>query len=189
GPTSLSVSVGRVEQGREPLYRYHKISVSQDFLLQRGLLSLGASFEDQTTQSTSRADAKVVETRAAVLWQAPNGGLWRGTLVSRKTRSFLTTETFDEVQASASLTPSWRILGTVPTVTLGLGSKDFDDFILSFDGRRDRIASLGLSLRLDTISFMGFSPVLNISGTRTRSNIARYDIDEVKANLGLQSQF
>jgi hypothetical protein len=189
GPTAIAVSLGRVEQGKEPLYRSHKISASQDFLLRRGQMSLGVSFEDQETLSTSRADAEVVETRVALLWRAAKGGLWRWTLLNRHTRSFLTTETFQEVQASASLTPNWSVLGTVPTLTLGLGAKDYEDFILSFDGRRDRSASLGLSLRLDRISMMGFSPVLNLTGTRTRSNIARYDVDEFKANLGLQSQF
>jgi hypothetical protein len=190
GPTSVSVSLGLVESGREPWYRYRKVSVRQDFLLQRGQLGLGVSFEDQESQNTARADAKVVEASAALALQTAQGGIWRFSLQARETRSFLNSETFQEAYANASITPNWRVLGAVPTLTLGLGAKDFDDFIQSLDGRRDdRIASLGLSLRLDNVSVMGFSPVLNVTGTRTRSNIAQYDTKVVETTLGFQSQF
>jgi hypothetical protein len=189
GPTSVSVSLGRVDYGGKPLYSYRKVAANQDFRLRRGLLSIGASFEDQKTESNERLDAQVVETRAALALQTAQGGIWRWTLMGRKTQSLLSTEVFDEVQASASLTPSWSVLGAVPTLSIGLGTKDYDDFILSFDGRRDQSASLGLSLRLDRASVMGFAPVLNLTGTRTWSNIARYDMTVFTANLGLQSQF
>lgn len=190
GPTSISVSVGRVESGREPWYRYRKVSARQDFLLRRGQLGIGVSFEDQESQSTARADAKVVEASAAVALQTAQGNVWRFTLQARETRSFLDSETFQEAYASASVTPNWRVFGAVPTVTLGLGAKNFDDFVLDLEGQRDdRIASLGLSLRLDSVSVMGFSPVFNVTGTRTRSNVAQYDTEAVEASLGLHSQF
>jgi Surface lipoprotein assembly modifier len=189
GPTSVSASLGRVDHGGEPLYRYHRVVANQEFRWRRVLLSLGASYEDQETQSTERLDAKVVETRAAFSLKTAKGGLWRVTLMDRRTRSLLASDTFQEMQAGVSMTPSWRVYGVVPTLTLGLGAKDYDDFILSLDGRRDRSVSIGLSLTLDNVSVMGFSPVLNLSRTRTRSNVAQYDTKAVEVKLGLQSQF
>jgi hypothetical protein len=190
GPTSVAVSLGAVEDGRLPLYRFRKVAARQDFLLPRGQLAIGVSLEDQESQSRiRRADATVVELSTAVALQAAQGGIWRFTLQARETRSFLKTETYKEAYATAGFTPNWRVVGAVPTLTLGLGAKDFDVFILSLDGRDDRIASLSLSLELDRVSVMGFSPVFNLTGSRTRSNIAQYDVADFEASFGLESQF
>jgi len=189
GPTTLSLHLGRSDYGRAPLYRSVKLAMTQDYLLPKGLFSLGVSYEDQDSQSTARADAQIYDGKLAYASRAANGTLWKWTLGARKTFSPLRSDIFHDLQASLQISPAWRILGAAPTLSLGLGHKHYDNFILSFDGRRDQMASLGLGLTFENIAVMGFSPVLTLTSTRTQSNIARYETTETRATFGLQSRF
>lgn len=189
GLTTLSLHRGQIDYGGEPLYRYAKVAVAQDFRLGQGAMSIGFGLEDQVGQRIDRADAQVYDGRISYAQTDRNGALWRWTLSGRKTDSDLSTDSFDELQGGVSVSPAWRLLGTAPTFSLELGGKQFDEFVLSFDGRRDRFASLGASLLFEQVAVMGFSPVLTVSGTRTQSNIARYDTAEFRASLGFQSRF
>lgn len=189
GLTTLSLHLGQVEYGNEPLYRYSKVAAAQDFRVGQGTMSIAVGLEDQVSQTADRADAQVYDGRISYAQTDRNAALWRWTLSGRKTESSLSFDRFDEVRGSVSVSPAWRLLGTAPTFSLELGGKQYDEFVLSFDGRRDRFARLGASLVFEQVAVMGFSPVLTVSGTRTQSNIARYDTAEVRASLGFQSRF
>ncbi|MCU0904430.1 MAG: hypothetical protein MUE83_11215 [Tabrizicola sp.] len=189
GLTTLSLHLGQVEYGKEPLYRYSRVTAAQDFRFGQGAMSIGFGLEDQVSQSPDRADALIHDGRISYAYEGSKGAQWRWTLTGRKTNSSQSFDSFDEVQGGVSVSPAWRLFGTAPTFSLDLGGKHYDEFVLSFDGRRDRFVRLGASLVFEQVAVMGFSPVLTVSGTRTRSNVERYDTAEVRASLGFQSRF
>jgi hypothetical protein len=189
GQTTLTLHLGRTDFGGAPLYGFAKATATQDFALGQGVMSVALGLEDQDSRSADRADARLYDGRISYASFDSRGALWRWTLGGRRTDSASRFDTFDEVQGSVSVSPTWRVLGAAPTLSLDLGGKSYDDFILSLDGRRDRFARLGVSLMFEQVAVMGFSPVLTVTGTRTQSNVARYDTTEVRASLGFQSRF
>lgn len=189
GPTIVSLHRGRVDYGLAPLYSYHKLAAAQTYLLGQGRqLSLSVGYEDQDSQSASRADAQLFDGKA-VLTLPQGQNLWQVSLGARKNASRLATDTYVETNFGLNFVPSWRFAGAQPRFSMGLGRKSYDEFILSLDGRRDALASLGVSLLYDRLAVLGFSPVVSITGIRTQSNVARYDTREVKASVTLQSRF
>jgi hypothetical protein len=189
GLTTLSLHLGRVEFGQAPLYRYSRVAAVQDLRFGPGALSIGVGYEDQVSQTADRSDALLYDGRVSYAQFDRSGALWRWTLSGRKTDSSQRLDRFDEMQGSVSVSPNWRLLGTAPTLWVDVGGKRYSEFVLSFDGRRDEFARLGVALVFEEAAVMGFSPVLTVTGTQTRSNIARYDTSEIRAGLGIQSRF
>lgn len=56
-------------------------------------------------------------------------------------------------------------------------------------GRQDKRLSLSMTLDLPKISYMGFSPSINLVASQTKSNIALFTAEEFGINLGFKSNF
>ncbi len=56
-------------------------------------------------------------------------------------------------------------------------------------GRRDHRAALNLSLEFENVQYMGFSPVLGLKASRTRSNVALYETRDLGLQFGFNSAF
>lgn len=187
---TFELHLGRVSYGGDPLYAYQKISLGHEVpLSMRQRLVLMGSAEWQHSNSTARADAKVIDVSATYQTSRSDGTQWTLTAAARSNASDLQTDTFNDVTLSATYGPAWQMLRAKPVFSVSFGHKTYDEFILSLDGRRDSYGSLGLSLMFQDIAWFGFSPVLSLSQRRTLSNVARYDTAEMRVNLALQSRF
>ncbi|MDZ7906657.1 MAG: hypothetical protein U5N55_13505 [Cypionkella sp.] len=176
--------------GQSPLYDYTKIIATQNFAFgQTKTLAMTGVYEDQTSQSTTRADAQVFDIIANFQMETANDALWTWSITARKNASQLVTDTFYDTGLQASYSPPWHIIHVKPTFSAGIGYKSYDDFILSLDGRRDRYSWAGLGMVFDKVSAFGFSPEVQLTHKRTRSNVARYDTSELKIAVGVKSQF
>ena len=56
---------------------------------------------------------------------------------------------------------------------------------------RDRDEGVGaeLSLAFEKVDYMGFIPVVTLSGSRTRSNISLYDSQSLGVGFSIRSKF
>jgi hypothetical protein len=57
------------------------------------------------------------------------------------------------------------------------------------DGREDREFSADLDIYFDRIAYMGFVPVITLSGSKTTSNISRFESDSLGISIGFNSAF
>ncbi len=190
GLATVSAHLGRVEYGRAPFYRYHRLTVGQQVDLSARLRAgWQISREIQSTQSTQRTDAQVTDFKMTLSKHSQSGGQWTLALAQRRTLSPIASDTFTDSNLAAGFTAGRALFGVKPTLSITLGQKSYDDYILSFDGRRDRYASASLSLLFEDAAIFGFSPIMTLSATRTLSNVARFDTAEARASFGLQSRF
>ncbi|MCB5409919.1 surface lipoprotein assembly modifier [Pseudogemmobacter faecipullorum] len=95
---------------------------------------------------------------------------------------------------AASLRLGWRRARPVAGLGLeawaGLEGRDYPDSPWRPDGgRQDLRASLDVTLELQKISWMGFSPLLNLSASRARSNAKLYESQSFGLELGFRSAF
>jgi len=108
---------------------------------------------------------------------------------SRYNDAELETNTYTQQLVTINYDLAQPVIGTRLSVSMGLGAKTYDEFSVSLDGRRDRYVSLGISAGFEDISYFGFSPILSVSATQTKSNVDQFSILEVTGRLGIQSNF
>ena len=190
GPTGVSVNAGQVWYGGDPVWRYHRVSLSQSFAIgQAASVVLQAGIEDQTGLVASQPDAEVYDVEARYARSLGNRDVVRLTLRSRYHNATVATNTYRDHSATLGYEFAKPVLGSQLSLSLGVGRKSYHEFSLSLDGRRDRYASLGATVVFPQVSYLGFSPSWSMTATRTKSNVARFETRQVTGRLGLQSQF
>ncbi|MEP2029284.1 MAG: hypothetical protein ABJI96_11340 [Paracoccaceae bacterium] len=190
GPSGISLRTGQVRYGREPYWRYNKLTLSQNFPVgQIATATVLASVEDQTSLINIYPDTTVYELRGNYAQGLPNQDILRLSLLSRYNKAAFETNTFTEQGAALSYELAKPVLGSRLSVSFGIGMKNYDEFSLSLDGRRDRYVSLGATAVFEQISYFGFSPSWSIFATKTKSNVTRFSTEEITARLGLRSNF
>ncbi len=79
------------------------------------------------------------------------------------------------------------------SLSAGFEETTYPDYHILFfpveGGRRDRQTSAKLDLRIDKMTYMGFAPVVSIATEKTRSNVSRFETEELSVSLGLRSAF
>lgn len=190
GPTGISLRTGQVRYGREPYWRYNKLTLSQNFPVgQIATATVLASVEDQTSLINAYPDTTIYELRGNYAQGLPNQDILRLSLLSRYNKAAFETNTFTEQGAFLSYELAKPVLGSRLSVSLGIGMKNYDEFSLSLDGRRDRYFSIGATAVFEQISYFGFSPSWSIFATKTKSNVTRFSTEEISGTFGIESNF
>ena len=96
---------------------------------------------------------------------------------------------FDEYRMGVGLALDQPILGTKLSGALEIGTRDFDEFTTTLDGRRDRFATLIANATFTQISYFGFSPGLALTATRTESSAEENTSSTVQLLFGIESSF
>lgn len=123
----------------------------------------------------------------------PGGSTLRARLTLQS--SDLTGTTRDSRGASARL--DWRPAEPLGPVSLSLGLMasfaDHPDYQVGFiavpGGRQDRALGAEMRLSLDRLDYAGFVPTLDLGVQRTRSNVSRFETEDVSLGLGIRSAF
>lgn len=190
GPTGISLRVGQVRYGGDPFWRYNKLSLSQNFPVgQTASATVLASVEHQTSLNETYPDTTIYEVRGNYAKRLANRDILRLTLKSRYNKAAFETNTFTEQSAVLSYELARPVFGTRLSVAFGVGAKNYDEFSLSLDGRRDQYVNLEATAVFEQISYFGFSPSWSLYATRTKSNVARFSTDEITGRFGVQSNF
>ncbi len=190
GPTTGSFHLGKTWYGGDPLRRYTRLAVSQDFVLgQNAALTVGGFVEDQIALSNAQTNTQIYNLQGTYAQRLQNQDIVRVTLQSRYNDAAVDAFTYTDSRFIIDYERAQRIWDTKLTFSVGLGYKDYDTYSLSLNGRRDRSVSVGATAVFENMSYYGFSPSLNITASQTQSNVARFTSNGVQARFGFESNF
>jgi len=190
GASGISVLAGQNWYGGDPLWRYYRLSLSQDFPINAdSAVTLRGFVEQETALTDSNSDTNLYDLDATYGRRLGNSDVMRISLGGRLADAKADDSDYKSLRGTLSYSFDQPIFDTRLSLSLGLASKDYNSFSLSLDGRRDRSVSLGATAVFDRISYLGFSPSLTVSATSTQSNVSRYSTDQLSARFAIQSNF
>ncbi len=96
---------------------------------------------------------------------------------------------YREIGLRAELTLAEPIAGATFQMGLWARNRDYDISPHSPAGRQEDRVQADLTLIFDKIDYYGFNPTMQLSASRTDSNIALYDANRVGLNFGIRSAF
>ena len=190
GPTYGSLALGQVWYGGDRLWQHARVSLGQTvFLGQNASASLEGSVEFQKSQDPIQPDATLHELRAGYARRLANQDTVRIGLGYRWTDADLETYTHTNPYATLDYSLARPVLGSRLAFSLLYGTREYDVFSLSLDGRRDTYVRASASALFEQISYFGFSPSVTISAGRQDSNVSRFSTKDLQMSLGFQSTF
>jgi len=190
GPTRLGVHAGKVWFGGDPLWDYTKLSFGQSIPDgDRDILNLWLSAEDRTARNPIISDTQVLHFSAVHQHSLQSNDVIAVTLSGLSHYAAFETDTYTDYWGNIEYRFHQPMLGTRLSVSAGIGYKNYEEFTLSLDGRRDRYASLGGTVVFDDVTYFGFAPTLTVTATRTESNVTQFTTSQLQARVGIQSTF
>ncbi|MEE2944484.1 MAG: hypothetical protein VX444_04860 [Pseudomonadota bacterium] len=190
GPTEIGFQLGKTWYGGEALRTYQRIALSQDFILgQNAAVTISGFAENQVASSDAQVDTRVYDLKGIYAQRLPNQDVLRLTLQRRFHDADAVTFTYSDSRFVVNYELAQRYWDTKLSFFFGYGYKDYAEYSLSLDGRRDRSVSAGVSAVFEGVSYFGFSPNVTLAANQTRSNVARFTSNGVEARLGFTSNF
>ncbi len=190
GPSGVSFHTGQTWYGGSGLWRYNRLAVSQE--LKAGDVStvtLRGFVEGQRAIAAGQPDSTVYGAQAVYARRMGNLDVLRFALDSRFQDADIATYTHWAHRLTVQYDLAQPVLGTSLSLAATVGHKNYDEFSLSLDGRRDWSVSVGATAVFNQISYYGFSPSLTVSASRTESNVSRFSTEGVRASFGFTSTF
>ena len=189
GPTSIAVNFGKYWRGGDPLVNYQDLILGQDIPIgENAALLLKASTRNQTALSSLVVDSVAYELSGAYATTLANDDVVRLTLKAKHSDGGFE-NIFDEYRAAIDYVFAQSILNTRWSAALEVGYRSYEDFSLTFDGRRDRFASIGADVVFEDVSYFGFSPSMSFKASRTESDVVSVNSSQVQARFGVSSNF
>jgi len=190
GATTFGALVGKNWYGDAALTKYERVTLSQDFSFGRSTnLTLTATGEHQTNLDELATKSITKGLDAGLGQRLGNGDILRFSLSTKNATSADEFAEYKSRKASIGYSFSKPVLGAKMGFTLGVERRDYEFSRYDIDGRHDETVSAGLSFVLEGVDYFGFSPSINIEGSRTLSNINLYDRESVGVRFGIQSNF
>ena len=192
GKTALSLGAtgGRNWYGGELLSDYLRLQggLARN-LNSKTVLSFGATVDrlvriDSPVQSSDRFEAEIGLGRKIANGDQLSVGVMAARAVS---------DSAEIRNEAVGLTLGWAkaelLAGIGLQARFGIESRFYADSGYFDGGREDVRLTANLSMSFDEIDYLGFSPVLDLSATRNRSNAALYDTTDFGVTLGIKSSF
>ena len=190
GPTGVSAHVGQIWYGGDPLWRYQRLALSQDFVVdQKSSATISTFVEKQDALDGIQPDTKVYDLQGVYAHRLQNQDVMKVSLGYRYNDADQETYTFKDYRTSLTYNFEQPILNSRFSVSISGGHKRFDQFSLALDGRRDKYVSVGATAILEKISYWGFSPSISVSATKTNSSVSRFSNTQFQSKFGIRSNF
>lgn len=189
GPSGISGSVGRFWFGGSPVWDYAALSVQQGFVLpDHNKLTLRATKTQQTPLFAGPSSVDITDVDATLIRTLSNGDTLQLSLAHTYSDGGFE-NIFSEYQIGARYDIDEPLWNTVWSGALTFGSRDYDTFTTTLDGRRDTFGSIGIDVVFEGVSYWGFSPMMSINATRTRSSAEEFTSSGVQGRFGIESNF
>lgn len=189
GPTRVAVNLGKFWRGGEPLVAYQDLILSQQIPLNPDAsLSFGASVRNQDAISSFLADSDIYEITAGYGTKRSNDDTLRLTFAVKHSASG-SENTFNEYRTGINYTFDQTVFNTRWSSSFEVGYRTYEEFSFTFDGRRDRFATMGADVVFESVSYFGFSPSMSFEVSRTDSDVVSAISSEVQARFGISSNF
>ena len=192
GRTALRVGAtgGRNWYGRDPLSDYLRLEAGLDRGLgAQSVLSFGTMIDrvvriDSPLQSSDRFEAEV-----GLGHRIANGDQLSVSLMAARAVSDSAEIRNETVGLTLGWTKAEPVAGIGVQASIGIENRFYEDSAYVTGGREDVRLSAHLTMSFDKVDYLGFSPVLDLSATRNRSNAALYDTQDLGLTLGIRSSF
>lgn len=188
GEYRLFTDLGQVWYGGEEYLRLYRIGGGQSYRLASGdKVGLRIAGEHQDGVTTS--DSDILRADLSYTTRVLSGAtLWTNATLARASSSYAPDE-FDEIGLRAQLTLARPVMGATVQFGLWARNRSYDVSPHSRDGRNDDRVQADFTMIFRKVDYYGFNPTMQISASRTYSNIALYDADRLGINFGIQSAF
>ncbi|MCT8161054.1 surface lipoprotein assembly modifier [Pseudoruegeria sp. SHC-113] len=189
GITDLSLDAGRAWYGGSPLANFFRGTVEHRQRLGQSVTgTYSVSLTRQLRLDSSTQDSTDIFALGTWAMTQASGGVLGWSLGARDMHSDSAAIAHNALLAGISYQPEAEIFGTRSVIALDLERRDYDKPLFG-TMREDTKTRLGVTFFLNGMEYYGFAPTLNMSYTRTKSNISLYDTEEIGVNLGLRSTF
>nr|WP_245514087.1 surface lipoprotein assembly modifier [Antarcticimicrobium luteum] len=188
GEYRVVADAGQSFYGGAEYARFARLSAGQSYRLASGdRVNLRLAGERQFGIAT--ADSDTLRADFSYTTRILKGAtLWTGaTLAAAQSPS--AADEFREIGLRAELTLARPVAGATLQMGLWARNRSYDISPHSPDGRQEDRLQADLTLTFDKIDYYGFNPTMQLSASRTDSNIALYDANRVGVNFGIQSAF
>jgi hypothetical protein len=188
-----SVEFGQQTFGGEVTSRHLTLGTTlQRRVSARGAITLGAEVERRALGSDG--DRSETEWQLSFGYSNVLAGGGRVRLQSRwsSTSSDVSNNVGTSFEARAGYDFGKPVGPVRLSVDIGAGWADYPDYALFVPvpgGRQDKRLFGAIEIVPDKVQWAGFAPVLTITGSRTSSNVSRFDSDELAFTLGVRSTF
>lgn len=186
--TTLSAELGKTWYGGRPYSDFARLSVGHTMPLSR-VSRLEGRLIGERTRGPAAPHADLVRARASYARVLPNRGQIGVSLQLTHSSATHASADFTEIATRLSYAPAQPILGVSTSFGVGLRARDYPATPYRAGARRDREASADMTLDFEKMEYLGFTPTLTLSASRTDSNVGLFDVENVGLALGLRSAF
>ena len=189
GPVTFGFNLGSYWSGGERIVDFtdyivsHKIPVND-----RAFYSLRASVRDQNVLTDALVDTLSYDLRGSFSTALPNNDRVQLSLTGRKNDAG-PESSYNEYTTEIGYAFAQPVFGTRWSSSLELGYRNYPVFATTLDGRRDHFVTIGANTVFEDIRYFGFSPSLDVSATRTRSNAEEVESSALQIRFGIVSNF
>jgi len=192
-PVSLGLAVGQSWYGDEPLARTFRLDVGRSVTLTAATgLRLDLLAERQWSDRGRKPRALILAAQAQLHHRLGNGDMLR----LRMTATDLRSQDRNAAHMGLSGELRWELARPLGPVRLALSVtgavRDYPVFmsnIFSKTGRQEEQLGLAVEMAFPDAEVWGYAPVVTLKGGRTRSNISRFDSEQIGVEVAFRSAF
>ncbi len=189
GPTRVALNTGYYWRADELLVSYGDLILAQQIILSPNTaLLFEGSMRQQNAIAPGLLDVDIYDLSGAYSISLPNNDMVRFTLSGRYNDAD-EESTFEEYRLRLDYTYATAFAGTRWSTFTEIGYRSFEEFSITFDGRRDHLLSAGITGVFEDIAYFGFSPSVSLFASQTESDVSVADSSEISLRFGVASNF
>lgn len=182
--------LGHSWYGGDPMAQYLRLDLGATKIVSAKLSFKGSlSVEKQDRVDSASRSADVVTLGLGVIARTAAKDRIEVAMSFRDTKSDASEIDHDRLRLQLDLDRAKPVLGAKLSLGLWAEARDFDRSRYSTDGRQDTGFGAELSLAFDKVDYMGFIPVMTLSGSTNESNISLYDSQSFGLGFSIRSKF
>ena len=185
-----TATLGRNWYGGAPLADYLRLGLGGEHPLSPALTALwDVSHERQNRRDDATRSADIDSAEAGLGWRTATGDRLRLTFGARDARSAEPSIAHHAVFAELAWSKARPVAGIALALALSAERARYGSYAFAPFGRRDVTWTAELTLVFTRLSYLGFSPSLDVRYSRSASNVGLYRSTQAGLLLGFRSQF
>ena len=191
----FDINGGRAWYGGDPFFNFASFSAQRVQRISNNIrLSLSGGWEFQDDLQFPYFDSRVWSGNAAFTYNLKNGSSLSANFIYRDVITDIANRDSEQYTALFRYTHGRTIGKAKIGVEIGRSILDFDQYgfgalFLAPGGRTDKAWFGQISATFQSISYMGFVPVVTLRSESSRSNVSRFDVDQTGVSVGIRSEF
>ncbi|WP_420860864.1 surface lipoprotein assembly modifier [Algirhabdus cladophorae] len=187
---SAGLSIGRNWYASEHLSEIFRANISGGTAINSTqIIGGGLDYDRRERQDAAERSSTTWTLRGYHSTNFENAGRLTFNLSTAKANAISADYAYRSATFGARYALDKAVLGAKMDFSISYTAKNFDRPLYSSDPRKDITTRVGTSLFFENASYLGFAPVVSFSASRTDSNVARFDTEEIGISIGMRSTF